>query len=147
MSDSITQCPGVATFDYDVWSQRYPGLKCYIGEDLAQSYFDEAGLYLNNTPLSIVRDVGKRAVLLGMLTAHLALLNLPTSQGGLGGSVGRVSSASRGSVSISTDFGPQTADAAWFNQTQPGAAFWVATRYLRQMAFVPGRSTRPRIWP
>ncbi|MFT8720021.1 DUF4054 domain-containing protein [Acetobacter sp.] len=147
MSDATTPCPGVATFDYNVWSQRYPALACNVGEDLAESYFDEAGLYLNNTPMSIVRDVRKRAVLLGMLVAHLATLNLPTSQGGLGGAVGRVASASRGSVSISTDLGPQTADAGWFNQTQYGAAFWVATRYLRQMSFVSGRSPRPRIWP
>lgn len=147
MSDSTTTQPGVVTFDYAAWSARYPALSKSVDETLAQSYFDEATLYLNNTPRSIVRDLGRRTLLLGMLVAHLATLNLTDDQGGNGGLVGRVASATRGSVSISTDFGATSEQAAWFNQTQPGASFWVAARYLRQARFIPGTSTRPRIWP
>lgn len=138
---------GVVTFDYAAWSARYAALAQNVDATLAQSYFDEATLYLSNTPCSPVRDMTKRALLLGMLVAHLATLYLPQDQGGTGGLVGRVSSASRGSVSISTDMGSQQERAAWFNQTQFGASFWAATRYLRQARYVPGFPQRPRIWP
>ncbi|MEE8663493.1 MAG: DUF4054 domain-containing protein [Acetobacter sp.] len=147
MTGTPAQSPGVAVFDYQVWAARYPNIAVNVTEVLAQSYFDEAGLYLNNTPRSIVRDLGRRSLLLGMIAAHLALLNLPTSQGGAGGAVGRVASATRGSVSVSMDYGSQSEQAAWFSQTQPGASFWAATRSLRQASFIPGTSPRPRIWP
>ena len=143
-------CPtaqGVATFDYAAWSRRYPSIAANVDECLACEYFEDAGMYLNNGPCSPVRDLKKRSRLLGMLVAHLALLSLPSSEGGNGGAVGRVSSASRGSVSISTDFGSTSERAAWFNQTQPGASFWAATVYLRQARYVPGFPQRPRIWP
>lgn len=144
MSGSTT---GVVTFDYAAWSARYPALSQNVNQKLAQSYFDEATLYLSNTPCSPVKDLVKRGFLLGLLVAHLALLNLPEEQGGTGGLVGRVSSATRGSVSISTDYGTTSERAAWFNQTQPGASFWAATRFLRQARYVPGFPQRPRIWP
>lgn len=147
MSGTTTQIPGVATFDYSVWSARYPDLAANVSEALAQSYFDEASLYLNNTQSSIVRDVSKRLALLNLLVAHLSTLSLSSSQGGNGGMVGRLASATRGSISISTDFGSMSEQASWYNQTQPGASFWAATRYLRQARFIPGTSPRPRIWP
>lgn len=79
---------GVVTFDYTAWSARYPALAQNVDATLAQSYFDEATLYLSNTPCSPVRDLTKRALLLGLLVAHLATLYLPQSQGGTGGWLG-----------------------------------------------------------
>ncbi|MBO1325350.1 DUF4054 domain-containing protein [Acetobacter sp. TBRC 12305] len=144
---SCTTTSGVVTFDYAAWSARYPALAANVNQTLAQSYFDQATLYLSNTSCSPVRALTKRALLLNMLVAHLAMLDLPSDQGGVGGVIGRVSSASRGSVSVSTDFGSQQERAAWFNQTQAGASFWAATRFLRQARYVPGFQQRPRIWP
>lgn len=145
MADATTT--GVVTFDYAAWSARYPALSQNVDAGLAQSYFDEATLYLSNTACSPVRDTTKRALLLGLLVSHLATLYLPQAQGGQSGLVGRVSSATRGSVSIGSDMGSQQERAAWFNQTQYGASFWAATRYLRQARYVPGASQRPLIWP
>ncbi|QDH17413.1 DUF4054 domain-containing protein [Swingsia samuiensis] len=148
MTDTTTPTPGVVTFDYTVWSQRFPSLAKSVNEGLAKAYFDEATLFLNNTPYSLVRDVNKRAALLGYLTAHIAQLNLPKEAGGNGaGIVGRVSNASRGSVSISVDNGTQAGSAAWFMQTQYGATYWQMTAFLRQMRLIPGTAPRPRIWP
>lgn len=149
MTDPTTVAqPGVVAFDYAAWSLRFPELAGNISPALAQECFEDACLVLNNTAYSPVRDLSRRARLLALLTAHIAQLGLPTSAGGNGaGVVGRVASATRGSVSISTDAGPQTASSAWFMQTQYGAMFWQLTAFLRQMRLMPGASTRPRIWP
>lgn len=129
---------GVAVFDYDEWSQRYPALAANVDQDLASFYFIEGGLlYLDNTDASVVQDVPTRTLLLYLLTAHIATLNLPVSAGGNGaGGVGRTSSASRGSVSVSFDMGPTTASSAWFMQTQYGAMFWQAMLPYRTARYV-----------
>ncbi|MBF0858168.1 DUF4054 domain-containing protein [Gluconobacter sp. LMG 31484] len=148
MSGSATSQPGVVTFDYETWSALYPALASSTNQTQASDFFDQAGDTLNNTPRSPVQNLGRRARLLNLLTAHIAQLNLPASAGGNGaGTVGRIASASEGSTSVSFDMGAQSGSAAWFMQTQYGAMFWQATAYLRQMRFVPGRSPRARIWP
>ena len=138
---------GVVTFDYTAWAAHYPALATSVDATRAQACFDEATLYLSNTPGSPVRDTTRRALLLGMLVAHLALLDLPESQGGAGGMVGRLRAATRGSVSVTTEFGTLAERAAWFSQTQPGASFWAATRGLRRARYVPGLPQRPLMWP
>lgn len=136
----------VAALDYTAWSARYPALAAFVSNDLAQSYWDEAGLFLDNTEASPVQDVGRRAVLLGLITAHLAQLNRPAEAGG-SDVVGRVSAASEGSVSLSADMGPVTASQAWWVQTKWGAESWAATVFLRRAIYVPGRPQRFPIWP
>lgn len=96
MSGTTTAGPGVVAFDYAAWSARFATLAANVGAAQAQACFEEATLYLPNTPTSPVRDVGRRALLLGLLVAHIATLALPEEQGGAGGLVGRVASASRG---------------------------------------------------
>lgn len=123
----------VAVFDYSVWSARYPELSATVAQPLASSYFDEAGLYLNNTETSPVADVARRLVLLNMLTAHIAALNMPGSSA----LVGRVSNASEGSVSVQAEYAPP-GTSAWFVQTKYGAAYWQATAYLRTMRYIAG---------
>ncbi|MBN3867514.1 DUF4054 domain-containing protein [Gluconobacter kondonii] len=148
MSGSVTSQPGVVAFDYSTWSALYPSLSMNTNVTQATEYFAQAGDFLNNTPLSPVQDLTKRARLLNLLTAHIAQLNLPTDAGGNGaGTVGRVASAAEGSTSVSLDMGAPSGSASWFMQTQYGATFWQMTAYLRQMRFVPGRSPRARIWP
>lgn len=139
--------PGVVVFDYTGWSTRFAALAANVGQAQALACFAQATLYLPNTPTSPVRNVDRRALLLDLLVAHIATLDLPQEQGGQGGLVGRVASASRGSVSVTTDYAHQPERAAWFAQTQYGAAFWAATRGLRQARYVPGGPQVPRIWP
>ncbi|GBQ90906.1 DUF4054 domain-containing protein [Gluconobacter albidus] len=148
MSGSATSQPGVVTFDYSTWSALYPVLASSTNQTQASDYFDQAGDILSNTPRSPVQNLGRRARLLNLLTAHIAQLNLPADAAGNGaGVVGRVAAASEGSTSVSLDMGPTSQSSAWFMQTQYGATFWQMTAYLRQMRFVPGRSPRARIWP
>lgn len=124
---------GVAVFDYVVWAARYPELAASVDATLAGAYFTEAGLYLDNTDASVVQDVPTRLLLLNMLVAHIAILN-GAARGGL---VGRVSTATEGSVTVNAELAtPGTA--AWFAQTQPGASFWQATTAYRTMRYAPG---------
>ena len=137
----------IATFNYATWALLYPDLAANVAQTQAQAYFDNlAPLYLNNTDLSPVQDPVLRGTLLGLLVAHIAKLNLPESQGG-SGAVGRVASASEGSVSASCDVGPVAGSQAWFHQTQAGDTFWHATLFLRQGRYVPGYPQRRPIWP
>jgi hypothetical protein len=140
---------GIVAFDYAAWALRYPSLAASVSGPLAQAYFDEAQLYCDNTRYSPVLNVSVRAVLLNMLVAHIAQLNLPTggsggSSGGNGGSagapsplVGRISNATEGSVSVQTQMDLPPGSAQWFNQTPYGAAFWAATATYRTMRYVP----------
>lgn len=124
----------VAAFSYATWAARYPSLASSVDENLAGLYFGEASLYCANDDTAIVPcdavTYQPRLMLLNMLVAHLAALNLPADRGG-SGLVGRVSSASQGSVSVSADMGPTPGTAAWFMQTQPGASYWQATAQYR----------------
>jgi hypothetical protein len=129
-----------------VWSQvtflaRYPEFTaaCNANPSLYQSYFNEAGFYLSNTPTSRVQDVNRRLLLLNMITAHIAFLAGQLNTDGQARPVGRVSQASEGSVSATFDMNPQTPGSGpWFQQSQYGAAFWQATSRLRGAAYVPG---------
>lgn len=129
---------GVVTFDYATWAARYPELAASVDEALATLYFGEATLYLDNSAQSVVRDLTARAALLNMLTAHIAKLNATIGGQPPSGLVGRVASASEGSVSVSTDAGAIPGTAAYFAQTQYGMSFWAATARYRTARYIPG---------
>lgn len=132
---------GVVTFSYSDWSTRYPEFVSSVFQPLAQLYFNEAQMYCDNTPTSVIRDAsagGQREILLNMLTAHIAALNAPLNGQPSSPLVGRISNATQGSVSVATqnDYPPGTVQ--WFQQTKYGAAFWAGTAQFRTMRYVPG---------
>lgn len=125
----------VVAFDATAFKVRYPEFAAVANARLS-ACFDEAGLYLSNSDTSPVQNVTRRAMLLNMLTAHVAYLGGALSADGMPRPVGRVSQASEGSVSAGFEYlAPGTA--AWFAQTQYGASFWQATSSLRGMRYVP----------
>ncbi len=125
----------VVAFDETAFKARYPEFASVSGT-LLSACFTEATLYLNNTDTSIVQDVTHRALLLNMLTAHVAFLGGALSADGQVRPVGRMSSAAEGSVSASFEGVPPTpGTGAWFQQTQYGASFWQATASLRGMRY------------
>lgn len=134
---------GVATFDPAAFKARYPEF-APLSDSLLTAYFSEVTLaYLDNTESSRVQSVEQRTVLLWMLVAHVAAIN-----GGVKGQaasplVGRVNTATEGSVSVGTDMGTVSAAAAFFMQTKYGASYWQATAQFRQMRYVPGASSFP----
>lgn len=132
---------GVAVWNPGLFLARYPEFTASYNSNtgLYSSLFDEAGFYLNNCPTSPVQNVTRRGLLLNMLVAHIAFLGGALNADGQARPVGRISAAAEGSVSASFEFAPPTpGTAAWFNQSQYGAAFWAATSNLRSMRYVRG---------
>lgn len=136
-------------FDPVSFKTRYPEFALVPDAYLAEC-FEDATLYLSNSDCSPVRDLDRRRRLLYMLTAHIAQLSGALdlyaasgegSSGGIG-QVGRIASATEGSVSVSFDYGQVSGSYAWFVQTPYGAAFWQATSSLRGFRYVP----RPTVW-
>ncbi len=116
-------------FDPVAFKARYPEFTA-VSDATLGACFTEAGLYLSNADNSPVQNVTRRAILLNMLTAHVAYLGGKLSPDGMPRPVGRTSNASEGSVSAGFEYlTPGTH--AWFTQTQYGAAFWQATSSLR----------------
>lgn len=99
--------------------------------------FNIATGFLRNDGSSPIKDVARQTSLLYMLTAHVTQL-LYGADGQSGpGIVGRVSSASEGSVSVSTEF-PMNPNSAWYMQTPYGAMYWQATMAWRTVNYRPG---------
>jgi hypothetical protein len=131
-------------FDPTVWRNQYPQFDA-VTDVSANGYFNIATLYLDNGDCSIVQDVTQRSTLLGLLTAHIATLNgAGTASGAPSGLVGRITSATEGSVSVQTSYpDPKSALEGWLNQTTYGAMFWAATGYLRMFRYVPAQPCIP----
>lgn len=126
----------VVIFDPEAFKLRYPAF-AGVSDEVLQGCFDDATLYLSNKDCSIVQDIDKRRQLLWMLTAHLAYLGGALNPAGGGAlPVGRMSSATEGSVSISSEYNAPWS-AAWFAQSSWGAAFWQATLSLRSFRYRP----------
>ncbi len=144
------------TFDYTTWVARYPEFQG-VTQPVAQMYFTEATLYVDNTGMGPINDVNMLTLILNMTTAHIAALNSPkiadtyNSTGTEAASplVGRISSASEGSVSVSSEYAEQSANAAWWTQTKYGAAAYQALMPFRTAMYFPsGRQRRynPPAW-
>lgn len=139
-------------FNYANWIARYPEFTA-VNSTLAQAYFDEASLYCWNNSSNPAFGDDVLPTLLNMLTAHIAWMNAPRDALGNPASsgqpassiVGRISSASEGSVSVQAEWkGSGSPSEEWYLQTKYGAAYWAATaqyrtaRYAAQPTIVPG---------
>jgi len=127
----------VVPFDYSWWSDRYPELATYTPAMVAEGYFEQATGLLDNTNLSPVTDFTRRQVLLGLLTSHIAALFAPVNGQPSPQAVGRIASASEGSVSVSFDF-TTPPGAEWYAQTKYGMTYWTSTTRYRTMRYYPG---------
>lgn len=126
---------GVVSFNYTLWTQRFPEFDD-VSEELAQLYFDEATLILDNSVMSRVQQVENRAPLLNLLTAHLAKIYSGANGANPSQLVGRITNAVQGSVTVAADMPNQPSSAAWFQQTKYGAQFWAYTLRWRQAMYI-----------
>lgn len=128
------------TFNYADWVARYPEFSSVSGS-LAAIYFAEATLYHANDGTGPVKDAGVQALLLNMVTAHIAKRYAPKKNGEEASDlVGRITDAAEGSVSVSADYGTTIGQQqAFWLQTKYGADYWAATAVYRTMRYVPGR--------
>lgn len=124
----------IVVFNPTLFKLRYP-VFASVDDALLGLYFDDATLILANTDCSIVQNITQRTLLLNMLTAHIAYLNGATNGGVNPQPVGRVSSATEGSVSISSEYNAP-GSYAWFTQSQYGVLFLQATVNLRSFRYI-----------
>lgn len=145
-SPILRSCPGgaIAVWSASAFLESYPNFKAVPAPTL-ESMFDIATIYLRNDGTSPIRKQSTQTALMFMLTAHLLQISfgpngagaVPGNVDGAPGLVGRIASASEGSVSVSADY-PSTPNNAWFLQTPYGASFWQATVNWRRMYYIPG---------
>ncbi|MBS0040473.1 DUF4054 domain-containing protein [Neisseria sp. Marseille-Q1983] len=120
-------------FDKARFQTAYPEVRA-AGAQL-EMWFAQAESLLDNTGHSIVKKPEEREMLLFLLVRHFAALSERAAQGGL---VGRIASASEGSVSVSADMGAVGGNAAWYLQTPYGATYWQLTAKYRRFRYVSG---------
>jgi hypothetical protein len=132
---------GIVVFDPAKFALWFPPFAA-VPEGQAQGYFYRATNLCDNTACSPITDTNQREYLIYLAMAHL--LSLAGLQPGSGtgvptGLVGRVSSASEGSVSVSTEYsGSGTPGESFWTQTPWGAEWWQATAQFRQMQYYIG---------
>jgi hypothetical protein len=135
----------VVSFDWAGFQAMFPEMEA-IGETLAETYFQIATTIHRNDGGGPIGNATLQARLLNMLIAHIAQLYAPRDAAGNVASsgsspppnvTGRVSSASEGSVSVTTEAlkGFETAEASWLSQTRYGQLYWVATSSFRTMRY------------
>lgn len=138
---------GVVTFNEAAFLLRYPQFVAFATANpgaLQERFNEVTAIYINNTLTSIVTDVTERTYLINYAIAHMLAIEGATATGGQGstsGTVGRVSSATEGSVSATLDMGAVSGSEAWWLQSQYGATYWNATAKYRTFRY--GRAPAP----
>lgn len=151
----------IVTFNYAQWQTLYPQFATTVTtEAQAQEYFYQAQLYCDNSNCSIIPydptctpPAYDRAIILNLLTAHVAQLTVgcvingdPVPAGPL---VGRISSATEGTVTVQAELPPLPASAGYYSQTQFGYMAYTAMARYRAARYraSPGRFYQPPAWP
>lgn len=135
-------------FVYASWVARYPEFVTVL-EAQAAAYFAEAQVFHDNSGVGEPQNAIVQLVLLNMLTAHIAARYAAINGQQASSLVGRIGSASEGSVSVSTEFAAEPAGSmAWFLQTKYGADYWAATAPYRTMRYrAPAQRSFEPIYP
>ncbi|MFI2901352.1 DUF4054 domain-containing protein [Klebsiella aerogenes] len=135
----------IVTFDPAAFKVAYPEFagatdaRCQAQFDIAQYTL------LDNTDNSPVMDVNFRSTLFNLIVAHLLLLLGAAPTVRPDGTVdntppGRISSATEGTVSMSSEYNAGTqasASMAYWTQTKYGAQFWASTARFRSFIYAP----------
>jgi hypothetical protein len=131
------------TFSYAYWIAAYPEF-AGCSQDQGQAWFDRAGLIFTNTTYNPAYP-DNLSPLLYLLTSHIGWLNAPRDANGNPATtgqapspiVGRINSASEGSVSVGAEWkGSGSPSEDWYIQTRYGAEFWQATAQYRTARYI-----------
>jgi hypothetical protein len=140
---------GVQTaFNYQAWVARFPEF-ADVAQPLVQEYWNEACIYHRNDGSGPIGDPAVQTTLLNLVAAHICKMNAPLRGEPSPDAVGRVATASEGSVSVSLQMDLPPGSAQWWNITKYGAAYWLASAPFRQMRYRGGRQRNfnPWLWP
>lgn len=132
--DDPTALTGAVVFDATEFVIEYREFGD-VPISLLRAFFDRACLLVNNSSSTKLTDAERRQSVLYLLTAHIATLWRKDA-----GSVGRVSEATEGSVSAKIEWAGNSNPArAWYEQTQYGVTYLMATAPYRRFSYVGPR--------
>lgn len=138
----------IVQFDPVAFKVRYPEFAS-VDNTLLEAYFTEATLYQRNDGCGPVNDPKIQLLNLNQLTAHIAKMNAPIAGVPASDLVGRINTATQGSVSVGSEYNTDASDLeAWAIQTKYGAAWWAATAWVRTFRYraPPQRALTPGLW-
>lgn len=132
-------------FSYSLWTQQFPEFAA-VNPVQAEFYFDLATVVQRNDGTGPVCSPTTQLNLLNLLTSHIATQYSqslgdpsPGSPKDANSPVGRISSATEGSVTVQTDYGSNVSQQmAWAITTKYGALWWALTAQYRTARYVPG---------
>lgn len=130
---------GVVVFVIAEFRALYPTIKATDAQ--LEMHFKFAVWLLGNDKCSLVKDLEMRKYFLYLLVAHMATLDQQADEGSP--VVGRVSSATEGTVSIGLDYGEMNDNARWYLQTPYGAKYWQMIKRFRSMLYRLGKAPMP----
>ena len=132
----------IVSFDYNAWITLYPEFTATVNSAQATNYFTIATSVHRNDGGGPVTDATQQLALLNMLTAHIAALLAPPSSGQAPSMiVGRINSATQGSVSVQAAYSSSVSEQmAWFTQSKYGALYWTAAAPYRTMRYIPNKN-------
>lgn len=144
------------TYSYADWIASFPEF-AGCSEPQGQAYFNRAATIFANdlaNPAYAAQGAAGFKIVFYMLVSHVAWLNAPRDASGNPSAtgqpaspiVGRINSASEGSVSVQADMGDANAGSpsqAWYMQTRYGAEFWAATALQRAATYMANPLVMP----
>lgn len=132
----------IVAFDYTAWLAIYPEFTATVNAPQAQEYFNLATSIHRNDGGGPVNSAAQQLSLLNMLTAHISAMFAPPAAGQkASGLVGRINSATQGSVSVQAAYSNNISEQmAWFVQTKYGAMYWTATAPFRTARYRPNQN-------
>jgi hypothetical protein len=136
----------VVAFEYQGWAFMFPELATSVSPGQAAGYFARACNFVANTDRSTIQDIPTRTTLLYLTTAHIAAMNATINGQAPSQLVGRISSATEGSVSVSTEMSAP-GSAGWWAMTRYGYEAWSALAPYRTFRYAPNPQPVVQPWP
>lgn len=131
----------IVQFDYLTWSQLFPQFANNVNQAQVESLIlPLAEQYCRNDGTGPVNSAQSQTNLLNLMVAHITQLLFGSNGNPPSPIVGRINSASEGTVSVAAEF-PAEPGAVWFNQTPFGAAFYQASLPYRLFRYRPAART------
>lgn len=130
----------VFVFDPTLFKELYPQF-ANMSDTILNYFFEKAETLLDNSETACI-PLAERKILFYLLVAHYAALQDRINQGN-SGLVGRIASATTGTVSIGTDYGSSSPNSKWYDQTPYGAEYWAMIAKYKNAIYIVAEAPMP----
>ena len=135
----------IVQFDWNQFILAFPQFETTLNpQQAALVVLPYAQQYCRNDGGGPVTDPGLQSALLNLMVAHVAQLLFGSSTQPVSPLVGRISSATEGSVSVDAEM-PTTPQSAWYMQTVYGSMFYQLSLPFRTFRIIPHPWPQPQI--